>query len=106
MPNGITSDQVDGWIDALESGCYTQYFGGMSNRDGTRFCVLGVLGKINDLDLRNNLGAEVYNLFMDCPKVGNLGVADHLWVINDRDELSFLEIAEKIRELRKSGNLP
>lgn len=90
------------WVAALRSGDYEQYRGGsMCNRDGTKFCCLGVARIIFGVPKENVNGRGCYNEGLPEILLGYAdggSVAEKLVSMNDLDGKSFSEIADYIEE--------
>lgn len=92
------------WITALRSGDYAQCR--MAMHDGTGYCCLGVLAKVDGLTVRNDAPSTgsnrtnndlVYEHIRDAAVLGFYN-ADRCVELNDANKLSFTKIASWIEE--------
>ena len=87
----MTRDEQIKWAEALESGEYKQYRGAWLWAD--EYCCLSVflLAVLNDLQ-------EPYETFKLEACIAEKGIdAEYYMVLNDEDELSFEQIAMRVR---------
>ena len=89
------TDNQELWLTELESGKYKQYRGRMHSNDGKSHCCLGVAESIFV-----KFG-EVVAFYKDANWYSKIGFSisgkDKCIRLNDKEKLSFIEIATRIR---------
>lgn len=83
---GITKEEKTNWITALRSGDYKQCVGVGYSAETNSYCCLGVLAKIVGED-----AALEWSIILS-----DRGDTNILYDKNDREQLSFVEIADYI----------
>lgn len=94
----VDREKLTEWVEALESGKYTQCKTQLTDDKGN-FCCIGVLGKINGHKPEDMYSGREISAYDICERITGGGTdASFFWHMNDRDGRTFKEIAEVIRE--------
>lgn len=95
----MNTELKEQWIAALRSGAFEQHQGSLCSDDRRSFCCLGVLAIVNDpnVDLNENQGDLNPYSPID-GMIGGLSVRGNLVRMNDKERLTFPEIADWVEQ--------
>lgn len=99
----LDKTQKENWLKALRSGEYEQTKGRLFDPEFNAYCCIGVFAKCNDIPVDEtghhmlDSGGENCG-YMHLTNQIEPSEVDKLWGMNDKDELSFEEIADYIEQ--------